>query len=165
LEQRRRAVAASNSATGFMLLLRRDASDILRIVPGALEVTQKTQKELRDAYLGSTLISADGQSKEIVDLEVGDIVSSLPRWLAWLSLTGARELQIRFLTPRAISADEPRKILLAFLRSNARVDEWAKSAPVFDQLVTSVGAAGSVDEIFACVERYGPGVGGLDVLV
>jgi hypothetical protein len=150
---------------GFLLLVRKGRCDVLRIVPRALEVTQKRQQDLEDAYLGSTVVSADGHSREIVGLEVRGFISSLPRWLAWLSVTGARELHLSFSAQRAITADELRQVLLSFLRSKARLDEWAQSQPMFDRLDASIVAASSVAEIFASIERCGPDVGGVDVLV
>ena len=150
----------------FLLIVHPDGGDVLRIVPSALEVTQKSQQALQKAYVGSYVIDSDGTAREILGVEVDGLAgSSLPGWLSWLSATGARKLRLTFASPKDIDADGLRVPLMKFLRSRARVDEWAESQHAFDELLGGVERARSIGEIFACVERANSDTGGLDVLV
>ena len=88
-----------------------------------------------------------------------------PRWFGWLSLTGARELSVKFGPPITIDPSRVRDRFHKFLRSAARADEWATSGITLDELANRVSRAKDICEIFKMIEEADPGepgIGGLN---
>jgi len=150
----------------FLLIIRDDGTDAVRISPSALKVTQKKQAALEKAFVGCQVVGADGSGRVIRGLKVGGLADSrLPQWLAWLSLTGARTLAVDFAPPSRVQAEAFRAALVKFLTSQARADEWADSEESFQALVSRVKGARSVQDVFAAIRDANPTDSGLDVLV
>jgi hypothetical protein len=148
----------------FLLLLHPSSEKALKIDWRALSVTQKRQKALESQYRGYRLINANGEAREVMGFTVGHVIG-LPRWLAWLSLTGERNLAVHLGPLRTIALNEFREKFLVFLKSAARPDEWSTAGKTLEEMADEIGRASSVSEVFEIIEKYDPGVPGLDVLV